>query len=403
MLNFIEIARARDNLREVAHHTPLESSTTLSDLTGGLVWFKLENLQRTGSFKFRGAYNRICQLTQEERVHGVIAASAGNHAQGVALASRLMGVEATIVVPIFAPLSKIEAIRGYGANLILHGIDYDEAEARALSIQSEQGSIFIHAFNDPAVIAGQGTVGLEILEDLPDLDVVIVGIGGGGLITGISTAVKTIRPNVKVIGVEPAGAAKVTASLVADEPVTLDAVSTIADGLATRRVGEIALTTIKELVDEVVTVDDDEISEAILFLMERSKTVVEGAGAVSVAALLSTKVNIIGKKAVAILSGGNIDVRLLDNIIERGLLRSGRALKFSTILPDRPGSLRDLLDILAEMRVNIDRVEHDRSTPDIHISDSEVQLKVDTRGPEHVAQILERLEQKNYQILQHWP
>ncbi len=403
MATLTEIERARDSLRGIVHHTPLESSSTLSDLTGGKMWLKLENLQRTGSFKFRGAYNRICQLTGEERARGIIAASAGNHAQGVALSAKLLGIEATIVVPYGAPLSKVEAIKSYGAEVILDGRDYDEAETKALEIQKRTGSTFIHAFNDRAVIAGQGTLGLEILDDLPEVDTVIAGIGGGGLISGVATAIKSIKPGVRIIGVEPAGAAKVTESLKAGNLVTLDKVSTIADGLATRRAGDLTFATIQEMVDEVVTVDDDEISEAILFLMERSKTVAEGAGAASLAALLSRKVSIIGEKAVVILSGGNIDVRLLDNIIERGLIRSGRTLIFSTILPDKPGSLRDLLDSLTNMQANIEVIQHDRTRPDIQISESEVQIKIDTRGLNHVHEILDELTKRNYKILSHWP
>ena len=403
MVSFTEIEDARENLRGVIHHTLLESSATLSELTGGSVYLKLENFQRTGSFKFRGAYNRICQLTPEERARGVIAASAGNHAQGVALGAQLAGVEATIVVPLGAPSSKVEAIRTYGVNLILYGADYNEAETRALELQKEYGLTFIHAFDDPAVIAGQGTLGLEILEDLPDLDVVIAGIGGGGLISGVATAIKTVRPNARIIGVEPIGAAKVTKSLKAGKIMTLDKVSTIADGLATRRAGELTFPTIEKLVDDVVTVDDDEISEAVLFLMERSKTVVEGAGAASLAALLSKKVSIIGERAVVILSGGNIDVRLLGNIIDRGLLRTGRTLIFTTKLPDKPGSLSGLADILAEMGVNIEDIDHDRLGLNVHISESEVRIKVDTRGFDHVHEVLDRLTQGGYNILAHWP
>jgi len=386
-------------MRGVAHHTPMTPSTTFSAMCGAEVVLKLENLQRTGSFKVRGATNRIAAIPAADRARGVVAASAGNHAQGVALAARHFGVPAHIVMPERASLAKAEAVRSYGASLELAGADYNAAEARAREIEREQSRTFVHAFDDEHVIAGQGVVGLEILEDMPDVDTIVLGVGGGGLIAGVATAVRALRPDVRIIGVEPTGAAAMHASLEAGRLVTLDAVRTIADGLATRRPGDLTYDIVKQHVDEVVTVDDDDIAQAILLLMERAKTIVEGAGAAGLAALLAGKVSLRADEKVAVvLSGGNIDVTLLDNIIQRGLAQTGRALRLRTVIEDRPGALRDLLDLLAQNGANIQRVDHDRTRRHIAFGKAWIELHLDTRSAEHVAQVLQALGAAGYEV-----
>ncbi|MGQ0535068.1 MAG: threonine ammonia-lyase, partial [Methanobacteriota archaeon] len=308
MLDLRDIEAARGRIRGAIHHTPLVQSASFSSMTGSDLYLKLENLQRTGSFKVRGAYNKILTLKPEERGKGVIAASAGNHAQGVALAAREAGIPATIVMPADAPIPKVEATRNYGAEVVLFGRDYQEAYEHARSLQGKSGATFIHAFDDDDVIAGQGTLGLEILEDLPDADVVLVGVGGGGLVAGIATAVKARRSGAEVVAVEAKGAGSLGRSFPQGRIVPIETVDTIADGLGARAIGERPFALIRKFVDRVVTVDDSEIATAILHLLERAKTVAEGAGAAALAACLSGKVDIAGKKAVALVSGGNIDI-----------------------------------------------------------------------------------------------
>ena len=392
-----DVETARKRMAGVAHHTPMSPSSTFSERTGADVWLKLENLQRTGSFKVRGAYNKIASLTERERERGVVAASAGNHAQGVALAARLAGIPATIVMPERASLAKAEAVKGYGAELILQGRDYNEAEAAALAIAKERGMTFVHAFNDPMVIAGQGVVALEVLDDLPDVDTLVVGVGGGGIVAGMAIAAKARRPGVRIVGVEPTGAAKLPESLRKGRVEPLASVATIADGLATRRVGDLPFEAIRAHVDEVVQVDDDDIAMAILLLLERAKTVVEGAGAVGLAALLGGRFRVRpGEKVAIVLSGGNIDVTLLDHILQRGLAQTGRSLRVRTVLEDRPGALRDLLALLADLRANVEGVEHDRTRRDVALGKAVVELRLDTRSPEHVAEVLAALQAKGY-------
>ena len=392
----VEAARAR--LRGVVHRTPVTPSATFSERTGGDVWLKLENLQRTGSFKIRGAYNKIASLAPEARARGVVAASAGNHAQGVALGARLAGIPATLVMPERASITKAEAVRGYGAELLLHGRDYNEAEAKAKAIRDERGMTFVHAFDDADVIAGQGTIGLEILEDVPDVETVIVPVGGGGLIAGVAMAIQATRPDVRVVAAEPDGAAKLPASLEKGRVEPLASVQTIADGLATRRVGDVTFGLIRQHVREAVQVGDDDTAMAILLLMERAKTLVEGAGAVGLAALLAGKVKLRpGEKTVVLLSGGNIDVTLLDHILQRGLAQTGRSLRLATVLDDRPGALRDLLALLASLGANVDSIEHDRTRMDVALGKAEVHLRLLTRSAEHVAEILAAMEKAGYQ------
>src|SRR5438067_8295050 len=392
-----DVEAARKRIAGVVHRTPVTPSATFSERTGAEVVLKLENLQRTGSFKVRGAYNKVALLSPSERARGVVAASAGNHAQGVALAARIAQVPATIVMPERASISKGEAVRGYGAELVLHGRDYNEAEVKAKEIGQARGMAFVHAFDDAAVVAGQGTLGLEILEDVPDVDTIVVPIGGGGLIAGIALAAKAKRPDVRVVGVEPAGAAKMAESLRKGGAIMLPSVSTIADGLVAARVGDIPFELIRRHVSETVQVNDDETATAILLLLERAKTLVEGAGAVGLAALLAGKIAVRpGEKVCVLLSGGNIDVTLLDQILQRGLAQTGRTVRIRTVLDDRPGALRDLLALVAEVGANVESIDHDRARQDVALGKAEVHLKLDTRGPKHVADILSALKSKGY-------
>jgi threonine dehydratase len=357
-ISLTEIKAAAQAAKGVVKDTPLEFSATFSEMAGCEVYLKLENLQKTGSFKIRGAYNKINSLSAEERAHGVIAASAGNHAQGVAYAARIAGVKATIVMPEVAPLSKIMATRGYGANVVLHGMVYDDAFQRAAELQKENGQTFVHAFNDAKVIAGQGTVGLEIIEALPDASAIVVPVGGGGLLAGVLLAVKKCAPHIKVYGVQAKGAAAMVLSKQAHElRATKDAV-TLADGIAVKVPGDLTFPIIDKYADEIVTVEDEDIAKTILLLLERAKLMVEGAGAVSLAALLTKKIPAKGKVA-AVLSGGNIDMNFISRIIERGLVQAGRRIRISTRIQDRPGVLQRLLNSIAQSGGNVINVYHD--------------------------------------------
>ncbi|WP_435197522.1 threonine ammonia-lyase [Natronomonas sp. EA1] len=399
MLDVADVLAARQRVSEVARHTPLDYSHTFSARTGAEVYLKLENLQRTGSFKIRGAANRLAQLTDEEREAGVVTASAGNHAQGVALAASRLGIDSKIVMPEHAPISKVNATRDYGAEVILHGPDYDAAQAKAHELEEREGRTYIHAFDDEAVMAGQGTIGLEIVEDCPEVDTVVVPIGGGGLISGIATAVKAHRPEARVIGVQAEGASSVAESLQKGERVTRDQVDTIADGIAVRTVGEQTFEVIQRRVDEVVTVSDSQIATALVELLERSKTLVEGAGAVALAALLEDTFDYEeGEVIVPALCGGNIDLNVLTTVIMRGLVEDGRYLKIRTVLKDRPGALRELIDVIADAKANIYGIQHDRTSRDLAMNDAEVELDLETRGHEHVAKLIEALEAHGYEV-----
>jgi threonine dehydratase len=399
MLHLSDILEARDRVRETSRQTPLEYSHTYSSMTGADVHLKLENSQRTGSFKIRGATNRIATLSDEEKSAGVVTASAGNHAQGVALAATRSGVDATIVMPEHAPISKVKATRNYGAEVVLEGTDYNEAAERAHKIEREENRTYLHAFDDPDVMAGQGTIGLEILEDCPDLDTVVVPIGGGGLISGVATAIKERKPDARVVGVQADGASSAAPSLEKGERVSIEGVDTIADGIATRGLGEQPFRVIREHVDEVVTVSDPEIAVAITYLLERSKTVVEGAGAVPLAALLFEHFEYDeGETIVPILSGGNVDLNTLTNIIVRGLVETGRYLKIRTVLKDRPGALETLLAILTAHQANIYAIHHDRTSRDVEMNDTEVEIELEMRGTDHVEQFLEDLRDEGYDV-----
>jgi threonine dehydratase len=399
MLTLADVERAGERIAETVRHTPVDRSRTFSRVTGASVACKLENLQRTGSFKIRGASNRIATLTEAERQAGVVAASAGNHAQGVALAARQAGIDATIVMPVDAPISKIDATRGYDAEVVLDGDDYDAAADRAREIESETGATFVHAFDDEAVMAGQGTLGLEILEDAPDVETVVVPIGGGGLIAGVATAITELAPHVRVIGVQAAGAASVPQSLEAGEIVRRDAVDTIADGIAVRAVGEKPFEVIQRCVDDVVTVDDEAIAKAVALLLERSKLLVEGAGAAPLAALLEGAFEYEdGEEIVLPLCGGNVDLNLLTTVVMRGLVERGRYLRIRTELEDRPGALRGLLDVVAGHHVNIYAIRHDRTAQDLAINATEVVLDLETRGVDHAVEVCDAIEAAGYPL-----
>jgi len=390
-----EIEAAKVKVDQVIFRTPMILSDALSHLTGKEVYLKLENLQKTGSFKIRGAYHKLSRFNSLMRKRGVIAASAGNHAQGVALASSLLGIRATIVMPQGASLAKQMATRSYGGEVILYGQDVDEALRYAKGLAGKEKA-FIHPYDDEEVIAGQGTLGLEILEEVPDVEGIIVPVGGGGLISGIATIVKKRRPRVKIIGVQSSHVPSALASLRKKRIVEVEAEPTLADGIAVRRVGEITFPIIQKRVDEIVTVEEDEIASAILLLMERKRIVAEGAGATPVAALLSKQVKIKPRKLVLVISGGNIDVHLLDRIIEKGLTQTGRMARFEVLLRDVPGSLTKLTGLVAQHHANILHIIHERAARDIPIGFSKVILILETRGPDHVREIKKRLKEKGY-------
>jgi len=399
MLDREDVEQARERVAETARHTPLSYSYTFSSMTGAEVHLKQEMLQRTGAFKIRGATNRIATLPEETLAQGVVTASAGNHAQGVALAATRMGVDAKIVMPEDAPIQKVKATRSYGAEVVLHGVDYDAAAERAHEIERAEGRYYLPAFDDWAVMAGQGTVGLEILDDLSGVDTVVVAIGGGGLISGVATALKGQDPDIRVVGVQAEGASNAAPSLRKGRRVELDSVDTIADGIATRSVGEKPFRVIQERVDEVVTVSDAEIAVAIVTLLERGKTLTEGAGAVPLAALLEGTFEYDdGETIVPVLSGGNIDMNTLATVIIRGLAETGRYLRIRTVLPDRPGSLDSLVEIISREEANIYAIRHDRTSRDVSMDAAEVEIDLETRGPDHVDQLLAALEAGGYEI-----
>lgn len=391
-----DIKAARERIAPYIRHTDV---TQMTLPTGGELHMKLENLQATGSFKVRGAANCLLQLTDEQRKAGVLAASAGNHAQGVARAARELGLDCTIVMPTGAPISKILATEHYGATVKLFGDSYDDACAHALSLAESTGATFIHAFNDERVIAGQGTLGLEILEDVPDVGQILAPIGGGGLASGIALAVKQSKPDVKVYGVEPTNAASMLASLLAHRAVTLAAADTIADGIAVKTPGELTFRCCEKYLDGIFTVDDDDIAGAILHLLEKGKIVSEGAGAAGVAAMLAGKLPLLeDRPTVAVLSGGNIDVTMIARIIDKGLVRTGRKTIIQTEITDRPGQLSELISCISGSGANIVSVAHDRGDPNMSITSSAVSVELETRGRQHVFEIKELLEDNGYRL-----
>ena len=395
-LGAVEAARAR--LQGAIYETPCAYSQTLSELTGTRCYVKLENLQMTGSFKERGAANLLLQLDADERRRGVTAASAGNHGLAVAFHAARLGIPATIVMPTYAPLIKVTSARRYGAEVILHGANYDEAYERAQAVVAERGAVFVHPFDDARVVAGQGTIGLELLEQIAALDAVLVPVGGGGLIAGVAVAIKARRPAVRVIGVQSAAVPAMERALAAGERVRVPAGATIADGIAVRQVGAVPYAVAARLVDAVVTVDEEELANAVLLLLEIEKTVVEGAGAAPLAALLNRPLGLAGGHVALVLSGGNIDVTMLARIIERGLVKDGRLVRLGVVLQDRPGALARLTAQIAEERANILQIEHDRAFSRQPIGSSEVALTLETSGRKHIDAIKQRLESAGYTV-----
>lgn len=392
-----EVYHAAQVLRDVARHPRIIGVTDLNPESQ--IYLKPENLQHTGSFKLRGAYYKISQLSDEEKARGVIACSAGNHAQGVALGAAHNGIKATICLPAGAPISKVEATRRLGAEVVLVPGVYDDAYQRALQLREEHGYTFVHPFDDPKVIAGQGTIGLEILEEMPDVEAVVVPIGGGGLIAGVAFALKLLRPDIKVYGVQAEGAPSMFKSIKEGERQHLDTVATIADGIAVKEPGELTYALVKEYVDEVVTVSEDEIAAAILALIEKQKLVAEGAGAVSVAAAMFNKVPVKGKKTVCVVSGGNIDVTSLNRVITRGLVKSGRSVTLTLDLDDRPGVLSHVTGILGDLGANIISIVHERNTSTTQINGCQLRAELETRSDEHIRDIREGLRSAGIRII----
>ena len=393
-LTSIQTARAR--IGDAIYVSPCQLSSDLSELTGLPLHLKLENLQRTGSFKERGALNKLLTLSQAERERGVVTASAGNHAQGVAFHAAALGIRAQIVMPLATPQIKVAATRGFGADVVLHGSNYDEACEEALRRRLEEGRTFIHPFDDAEIINGQGTIGLELLEQVPDLEAVVVPIGGGGLISGVACALKETNPRIRVIGVEPEKLPSMLRAREAGAPVTLNAEATVADGIAVRRAGDLTLPLVSRYVDEIVTVDDEEIASAILMLLEHEKTLAEGAGAAALAALLQSKTNLRSRRTVVLVSGGNIDVTLLAKIIERGLVKDGRLLRIRVNLHDRPGALLGLIQILARERANIVEVIHNRAYYGVSLGETVIDVTLETRGAAHIAALGHALREAGF-------
>ena len=390
------IQQARERIREFIYQSPCQVSADLSAMTGHETFLKLDNLQRTGAFKERGALNKILTLGDDEKRRGVITASAGNHAQAVAYHACARDLRAQIVMPMMTPLVKVAATKGFGAEVVLHGANYDEAYAFALQSCAEQGMTFLHPFDDADVINGQGSIGLELLEQVPGLEAVVVPIGGGGLISGVACAIKESNPKIRVVGVQTERLPSMLRATEAGHPVTIPASATVADGIAVRRAGDVTLPLVQRYVDEIVTVDEEEIANAILVLLEKEKTLAEGAGAVAMATLLQRKTNLEGKKTAALVCGGNIDVSLLAKIIERGLAKDGRRMRLRIHLTDRPGALHQLTKIIADLRANIVETQYDRTYYGVNLGDTAIDLSLETRGPEHIQQILDALTEAEY-------
>ncbi len=395
-----DVERARRSIAGAVSVTPCTHSRYLSELTGSKVYLKMENRHLTGAYKERGALNKILSLSEDERAAGVIAASAGNHAQGVGRAAQHVGIKAVIVMPETTPLAKIRGTEDFGAEIVLHGSGYDEACAKALELQEQHGYTFIHAFDDPTVIAGQGTIGLELLDQVPDMDVLVSPVGGGGVIAGAAVAIKTVRPEVRIVGVETALLPAMQASLAAGEVTPLPAAKTLADGISVSVVGGHPFVIAKEHVESVTTVSEEEIAHAVLTLLEREKSLAEGAGAVSVAALLQGRIDDIeGKTVVAIITGGNIDMTMLSRIIERGLELDGRLVWLKVVVPDMPGSFARVASIIAEHRANISDTSQSRPATDVQLGQAEIELRLETRGTDHIAEIVASLNEAGFRVL----
>ena len=397
-VTFDDVRAAQARLKGLVAVTPCPYSETLSQLTGSRVFVKLENLQMTGSFKERGAANVLLMLDDADRRRGVVTASAGNHGLAVAFHAARLGIGAVIVMPEWAPLTKVVAARRHGAEVLLHGDNYDAAYARACEIEAERGLVFIHPFDDPRVIAGQGTVGLELCEQVPELEAVVVPVGGGGLAGGIGVALKSLRSEARLIGVQTEEVPGMRAALDAGERVTVPGAPTIADGIAVRRVGEHTLALARRYLDGVVTVSEEEIANAILLLLEIEKTVVEGAGAVALAALVNKRVSLEGRSVVLLLGGGNIDVNVIARIIERGLVKDGRIVRLAVMLRDRPGALARLAELVAAARANVLHINHDRAFSRARLGETEVEITLETSGRDHIEAIKRHLLAAGYTV-----
>ena len=398
-VSLADVERAAETIKALTLRTPMEESRWLSALTGSSVRLKCENLQRTGSFKVRGAYTRMSLLSDEERALGVVAASAGNHAQGVALAAQALGIKATVFMPEGAPIPKEKATRGYGADVVFHGRYLEDSLAEARAFHQRTGAILIHPFDNADVVAGQGTVGLEILEQAPDVETIVVPCGGGGLLSGIAVAVKAKHPEIQVIGVQAEGAAAYPDSLAAGHPVALESMSTMADGIAVGVPGEVTFATVRDLVDEIVTVSEASLSRAVLATLERAKMVVEPAGAAAVAAILDDPSRF-GSPTVGVLSGGNIDPLLLGKVIQHGMAAAGRYLNLRLRIPDRPGGLAKLLGELGDAGANVIEVSHARIDADLSLDEVEVHLQLETRGEAQAEVVLARLRERGYRLFE---
>jgi threonine dehydratase len=398
MITFADIAEARERIRDHIYLSPCAYSETISRLTGNRVFFKLENLQMTGSFKERGALNRLSTLSPEERQRGVITASAGNHGLAVAFHTQRLGIRSTVVMPVQAPLIKVTQVRRSGAETRLCGTDYDEAFEEAQIIARDNGLVYVHPFNDPWIVAGQGTVGVELHEQNSDLDAVVVPVGGGGLIAGIALALKESNPRIRIIGVQAEQLPAMKAALKQGKVVQVPPATTIADGISVRAVGEIPLEMVRRYVDEIVTVSEGEIANAVLLLLEIEKTVAEGAAAVTLAALVNKKIALESKNVALVISGGNIDVNLISRIIEKGLIQGGRLAKFSVVLPDRPGSLAKLAASVAAEGGNVLSIGHVRGFGDIAIGETQVEIILETTGWDHIEQIHRALKRQGFRL-----
>ena len=390
------VERARERIREFIFLSPCLRSAALTRMTGQEIYLKMDNLQRTGAFKERGALNKLLTLTEDEKRRGVIAASAGNHAQAVAYHSTQRGIRSQIVMPLMTPLVKVSATRAFGAEVVLHGANYDEACTEAVLRAEADGMTFLHPFDDAEVIQGQGSIGLEILEQVPDIEAVVVPIGGGGLIGGVACAIKERNPNIRVVGVQTERLPSMLRAAEAGEPVTVPAEATIADGIAVRRAAERTLRLVERYVDELVTVDEEEIASAILVLLEREKTLAEGAGAAALAAVLQRKSSLKTERTAVLVCGGNIDVSLLAKIIERGLVKDGRWMRLRIHLSDRPGALHQLTKIIADLSANIVQTQYDRAYYGVSLGDTVIDFTLETRGMEHIAAIERTLTEAGY-------
>lgn len=391
-----DFTTAREHLQKVLLPTHLIYSPIFSEESGNQIYIKPENLQKTGAFKIRGAYNKINKLTEEEKRRGVIASSAGNHAQGVAYAARELGIKAVIVMPKTTPLIKVQSTKKYGAEVVLYGDVYDDAYQKAKELEAQEGYVFVHPFDDIDVLEGQGTIALEILEEMPDAEVIVVPIGGGGLISGIAAAAKMIKPDIKIIGVEPSGAASATEALKKNKVVTLPEANTIADGTAVKRIGDLTFNCIKQYVDEVVTVDDYELTEAFLLLAEKHKLIAENSGILPLAAL--KKLSERGKKVVPVVSGGNIDVLMISSMINKGLISRDRIFNFAVSIPDRPGELAKITHIIADVGANIVKLAHNQFKNLSRFRDKEVLITVETNGTDHIQALVEAFAAKGYEV-----